>query len=133
MESISLAALPRSVDEDSEEGSNASNDALPQEEERIADERSIASPAGSQDAPSDATFLKHAFPTKYDQNPREARGQELCPQIQHNNGSLDIGQAQQMVPPEIKIEFAPASIRNSSEPPKPSFDQDPLTPPDRGT
>ena len=55
--------------------------------------------------------------------------QESFPQIQH-----DMGQAQQMVPPEINVEFAPASRQNSFEPPKPgSFDQDALTPPDRGT
>ncbi|KAF4630426.1 hypothetical protein G7Y89_g7710 [Cudoniella acicularis] len=54
------------------------------------------------------------------------------PQIQHGNGSIDMGQAQQMVPPEINVEFAPTSRQNSFEPPKPSFDQDALTPPDRG-
>ena len=55
------------------------------------------------------------------------------PQINHN-GSLDMGQAQQMVPPEINVEFAPTSRTNSFEPPKPgSFDNDALTPPDRGT
>ena len=60
------------------------------------------------------------------------QGQESFPQMQHNNGSLDMGQAQQMVPPEINVEFAPTSRQNSFEPPKPSFDQDALTPPDRG-
>jgi hypothetical protein len=60
------------------------------------------------------------------------QGQESLPQIQHNV-SLDMGQAQQMVPPEINVEFAPTSRQNSFEPPKPSgFDQDALTPPDRG-
>jgi hypothetical protein len=44
----------------------------------------------------------------------------------------EMGQAQQMVPPEINVEFAPASRQNSFEPPKPSLDQDALTPPDRG-
>jgi transcription factor CRZ1 len=43
-----------------------------------------------------------------------------------------MGQAQQMVPPEINVEFAPTSRQNSFEPPKPSLDQDALTPPDRG-
>jgi hypothetical protein len=48
-------------------------------------------------------------------------------------GSADMGQAQQMVPPEINVEFAPASRQNSFEPPKPGqFDQDALTPPERG-
>ncbi len=60
------------------------------------------------------------------------QNQESFPQVQHGNGSLDMGQAQQMVPPEINVEFAPASRQNSFEPPKPSFDQDALTPPDRG-
>jgi hypothetical protein len=129
MESISLAALPRSVDEDSEGRSNADND---QEEERIADEKSITSLPGSQDALGDATFLKDAFPTEYNHNPREVTGQELFPHIQHNNGSLDIGQAQQIVPPEINIKFSPTSTRNSFRPPKPFFNQDALTSPDRG-
>jgi hypothetical protein len=61
--------------------------------------------------------------------PQMYQGQESFPQIQH-----DMGQAQQMVPPEINVEFAPTSRQNSFEPPKPSgFDQDALTPPDRGT
>lgn len=52
---------------------------------------------------------------------------------QNHNGSTDMGQAQQMVPPEINVEFAPASRQNSFEPPKPGqFDQDALTPPERG-
>ena len=59
-------------------------------------------------------------------------GPNSFPQIQHGHGSLDMGQAQQMVPPEINVEFAPASRQNSFEPPKPSIDQDALTPPDRG-
>lgn len=62
-----------------------------------------------------------------------AQGQESFPRIhQHGAGSVDMGQAQQMVPPEINVEFAPTSRQNSFEPPKPSFDQDALTPPDRG-
>jgi transcription factor CRZ1 len=68
------------------------------------------------------------------QNMYGAQGQESFPQIQqHSAGSVDMGQAQQMVPPEINVEFAPTSRQNSFEPPKPSFDQDALTPPDRGT
>ncbi|KAI9650301.1 DNA-binding transcription factor [Ciborinia camelliae] len=59
------------------------------------------------------------------------QGQESFPQMQHN-GSLDMGQAQQMVPPEINVEFAPASRQNSFDPPKSALDQDALTPPDRG-
>ncbi|TVY45000.1 C2H2 finger domain transcription factor [Lachnellula subtilissima] len=67
------------------------------------------------------------------QNMYGAQGQESFPQIQqHGAGSVDMGQAQQMVPPEINVEFAPTSRQNSFEPPKPSFDQDALTPPDRG-
>lgn len=59
------------------------------------------------------------------------QGQESFPQMQHNS-SLDMGQAQQMVPPEINVEFAPASRQNSFDPPKSALDQDALTPPDRG-
>ncbi|KAH8815247.1 BcCRZ1, transcription factor Zn, C2H2 [Xylogone sp. PMI_703] len=62
-----------------------------------------------------------------------AQNQETLGQSQSNNNSSDMGQAQQMVPPEINVEFAPASRQNSFEPNKPAtFDQDALTPPDRG-
>ncbi|KAK9775770.1 hypothetical protein AB5N19_05158 [Seiridium cardinale] len=37
-----------------------------------------------------------------------------------------------MAPPSINIDFAPNSRQNSFEPPKPTLDQDSLTPPDRG-
>jgi hypothetical protein len=57
-------------------------------------------------------------------------GQESFPQM-HGNG-MDMGQAPLMAPPTIEVEFAPASRQNSFEPPKPSLDQDALTPPDRG-
>lgn len=66
------------------------------------------------------------------QNMYGAQGQESFPQMQHGAGSVDMGQAQHMVPPEINVELAPSSRQNSFEPPKPSFDQDALTPPDRG-
>lgn len=60
-------------------------------------------------------------------------GQPQYPEIQfQHSGSGEIGQAPQMVP-DINVEFAPTSRSNSFEPPKPSFDQDALTPPDRGT
>ena len=58
--------------------------------------------------------------------------QESFPQIQANVVSLDMGQATQMVPPEINVEFAPTSRQNAFDAPKSSFDQDALTPPDRG-
>lgn len=67
------------------------------------------------------------------QNPYGQPPHDALPQIHHGQGSLDMGQAQQMVPPEINVEFAPASRQNSFEPPKPSLDQDALTPPDRGS
>lgn len=47
-------------------------------------------------------------------------------------GSVEMGQAQQMIPPEINVEFAPASRQNSFEPPKTSINEDGLIPPDRG-
>ena len=55
------------------------------------------------------------------------QGQESFPILGN-----EMGQAQQMVPPEINVEFAPASRQNSFEPPKPSLDNDALTPPERG-
>ncbi|KUJ22384.1 uncharacterized protein LY89DRAFT_728536 [Mollisia scopiformis] len=57
-----------------------------------------------------------------------SQSQESFPQLQN-----DMGQAQQMVPPEINVQLAPTSTQNSFEPPKPgNFDNDALTPPDRG-
>lgn len=67
----------------------------------------------------------------FQQQPMIYNGQEQFPQL-NRNGSVEMGQAQQMVPPEINVEFAPASRQNSFEPPKPSLDQDALTPPERG-
>lgn len=55
------------------------------------------------------------------------------PQIQQNGGSIDMGDNQQMVPPQINVEFAPNAGRSGFDGPKPSaFDTDALTPPDRG-
>jgi hypothetical protein len=52
---------------------------------------------------------------------------------QDSFNQMDMGQAQQMVPPVINVDFAPNSRQNSFEPPKPSaFDSDALTPPERG-
>lgn len=70
----------------------------------------------------------------YGQQPNmyTAQMQDL-PQIQQNGGTMDMGDNQQMVPPQINVEFAPTASRNGFEPPKPSnFDTDALTPPDRG-
>lgn len=67
------------------------------------------------------------------QNNMYGTQQEFPPMQQHGNGgSVDMGQAPLMAPPEINVEFAPASRQNSFEPPKPSVDLDALTPPDRG-
>lgn len=52
---------------------------------------------------------------------------------QNRSGSAEMGQAQQMVAPEINVEFAPPSRQSSFEPPRPmTLDQDALTPPERG-
>jgi hypothetical protein len=52
---------------------------------------------------------------------------------QNRHGSTEMGQAAQMVAPEINVEFAPPSRQSSFEPPKPmTLDQDALTPPHRG-
>lgn len=49
------------------------------------------------------------------------------------SNSTEMGQAQQMAPPEINIDLAPPSRQNSFEPPKPApIDQDALLPPQRG-
>ncbi|CAD6505856.1 BgTH12-01343 [Blumeria graminis f. sp. triticale] len=45
----------------------------------------------------------------------------------------EMGKAKQMIPPEINVEFAPASRQSSFEPSKPTrLNQDALTPPDKG-
>jgi hypothetical protein len=72
-------------------------------------------------------FVPSSGPEAYAGQPQENFGQGP------RNGSIEMGQAQQMEPPQINVEFAPASRQNSFEPPKPlSFDQDALTPPERG-
>lgn len=54
-------------------------------------------------------------------------------QYNDRNDCNEIGQAQQMPPPDINIVLAPVSRQNSFEPPKPAtLDQDALTPPQRG-
>jgi hypothetical protein len=72
-------------------------------------------------------FLTSSGPEAYVVQQQETFGQPP------RNGAIEMGQAQQMEPPQINVEFAPASRQNSFEPPKPgSFDQDALTPPERG-
>lgn len=46
-----------------------------------------------------------------------------------NSGSADIGQASQMAPPSINVEFAPPSRNSSFGPNKPAADLDSLSPP----
>jgi hypothetical protein len=72
-------------------------------------------------------FVSPSGPEAYGGQSQEAYGQSS------RNGSTEVGQAQQMEPPQINVEFAPISRQNSFDPPKPSsFDQDALTPPERG-
>ena len=47
------------------------------------------------------------------------------------NGSTDMGQAAQMAPPEIQVEFAPPSRNSSFAPEKQGADMDALIPPAR--
>ena len=46
-----------------------------------------------------------------------------------NSGGTDIGQASQMAPPSINVEFAPPSRNSSFGPPRPAADFDSLSPP----
>lgn len=66
-------------------------------------------------------------PDIYTQQPNES-----FPIFQIRNGSADLGQAAQMAPPEINVEFAPPSRQPSFEPTKASNDLDALSPPERG-
>lgn len=58
--------------------------------------------------------------------------EEPFPNFQLRNGSADLGQAAQMAPPEINVEFAPPSRQSSYEPTKANSDLDALSPPERG-
>ncbi|KAI9706318.1 MAG: DNA-binding transcription factor [Bogoriella megaspora] len=57
--------------------------------------------------------------------------QESFPPLNHRNGSNEFGQADQMSPPEISIEFAPPSKQPSFEPMRNFDGQNALSPPDR--
>ncbi|MCJ1368254.1 hypothetical protein MMC16_007396 [Acarospora aff. strigata] len=58
--------------------------------------------------------------------------EESFPSFQLRNGSTDLGQAAQMAPPEINVEFAPPSRQSSFEPTTANNDLDALSPPERG-
>ncbi|KAI9773790.1 MAG: DNA-binding transcription factor [Geoglossum simile] len=59
------------------------------------------------------------------------QGREPFPGMQHG-GSVDVGHAGQMAPPEINIEFAGPSRQQIFEPHKPTGNDNALSPPDRG-
>lgn len=48
------------------------------------------------------------------------------------HGSGDLGQAAQMAPPEINVEYAPNTRQSSFEPSRPETDHDALSPPESG-
>lgn len=48
------------------------------------------------------------------------------------HGSSDLGQAAQMAPPDITVEYAPNTRQSSFEPPRPETDMDTLSPPESG-
>lgn len=78
-------------------------------------------------------LMSNDFPQQQQQLMYGGQMQEI-PQIQQNGGSIDMGDGQQMVPPQINVEFAPNAGRNAFDAQKPpGFDSDALTPPDRGT
>ena len=53
------------------------------------------------------------------------------PDYHQRNGSSDMGQATQMAPPEINVEFAPPSRQHVFDHPNPKADADALSPPER--
>lgn len=53
------------------------------------------------------------------------------PDYHQRNGSSDMGQATQMAPPEINVEFAPPSRPQGFDHPNPKADADALSPPER--
>ncbi|KAL8737645.1 MAG: hypothetical protein Q9181_001488 [Wetmoreana brouardii] len=79
----------------------------------------------SQDMPN--TFHGRPGPEVYP-NPSDAS----FPQFQHRMSSADIGQADQMAPPEISVDLAPPSVPPNFEPMRPENDIDALSPPARG-
>ena len=58
--------------------------------------------------------------------------EQVFPQYQSGNGSIDMGQAAQMAPPEINVELAPPSRLQGFEPHHSENDLDALSPPERG-
>ncbi|KZF25797.1 hypothetical protein L228DRAFT_83934 [Xylona heveae TC161] len=75
--------------------------------------------------------LSHGPGPETSQDQIEAFPSFSQPQAQRNH-SGDLGQADQMAPPEINIQFAAPSRQSSFEPPKPPADDNALSPPDRG-
>lgn len=72
-------------------------------------------------------YIQHPTPDMYGQNPQQFKQENAYPEM----GQDQQGQGPQMPPPDINIEFAPASRQNSF-PVKAPLDQDALTPPQRG-
>ncbi|KAL9605206.1 MAG: hypothetical protein Q9179_001600 [Wetmoreana sp. 5 TL-2023] len=86
--------------------------------------------------PQDQFQLSQDMPNNFHRRP----GPEVYPnpndssfsQFQHRMSSTDIGQADQMAPPEISVDLAPPSVPPNFEPMRPENDIDALSPPARG-
>ena len=75
-----------------------------------------------------APYLSPTLNNQFPQAPTEMYGMSEEMMNAMNNGS-DIGQASQMAPPSINVEFAPPSRNPSFGPSKPAADFDSLSPP----
>ncbi len=91
------------------------------------------SPQQGLDGPQDNKFLlSHDMHSNFNGGPGPEiyNGQpEAYSPYTPRHGSSDLGQAAQMAPPEINVEFAPTTRQSSFEPPSTENDLDALSPP----
>lgn len=87
-------------------------------------------PQQNMDMVPNASYLSNNMSSQFPAAPTEMYGMSNEDMVAMNGGSADIGQASQMAPPSINVEFAPPSRNPSFGPGKPpGADLDSLSPP----
>lgn len=88
-------------------------------------------PQHGNDMVPNAQYLPANMTTQFPSAPTDMYGMttEEMMNAAMNSGAADIGQASQMAPPSINVEFAPPSRNSSFGPNKPAEDFDSLSPP----
>ncbi|KAJ5678700.1 Zinc finger C2H2 [Penicillium macrosclerotiorum] len=76
-----------------------------------------------------AQYLTSSVNSQFPAAPTDMYGMPADDMVAMNSGAADIGQASQMAPPSINVEFAPPSRNPSFGPSKPATDLDSLSPP----